>query len=62
MELDPGQRAEAVAEAGDTFAALAEAEGCSPADAAVLAMKMRRRIKEALRAIEISGEVAGRKA
>jgi hypothetical protein len=41
------------------FAAFVEAEGCSPVDAAVFALGIRRRIKNAMRAIEVSGRGVG---
>jgi hypothetical protein len=59
MALDPERRLEAVTKAGDMFATLAEADGCSPVDATVFALAMQRRIQDAIRAIEISGGSAG---
>ena len=59
MGLDQECRAQAVAKAGDMFAALAEGGGASPVEAAVFALEMRRRIENAIRAIEVSGGSAG---
>jgi hypothetical protein len=59
MGLDPERRAEGIMKAADMFAMLAEADGVSPVDAAVFGLGMRRRIEDAIRAIEVSGGGAG---
>jgi hypothetical protein len=59
MALAPERGPGAVAKAGDKFAVLAEADGYSPVDAAVFAPGMRHRIRDAIRAIEVSGGGVG---
>jgi hypothetical protein len=49
MALAPARRAEALAELSDAYAAQAEVDGCSPVDAALFGLKMRRLVEAAMR-------------